>query len=516
MKNILIIGILIFSLSSCNTFLKEYSQGLARVETVSDLDELLLGGAYHQKAYYYEVAMSPVIDGTPLSLFVHFMSDELVQNDSTNYGDTGGGMTSMFGYFTWQRDVGINPQGTSIGVEDTEWTKIYKYINVANMVIEELNEVDATTDDEAVAKTRIEGEAHFLRALYYFQLVNLYAEPYTPSKAATTTGIPLKLTSYIEDKEYECSSVAEVYGQIIRDLERAEACLLETPPKSVYRADINTTYLLLSRVYLYMQDYPNAKKYAQLVLDRNNYLTDLRIFNGTDNVFTADNGEVLFSMGGHLLSYYMYGRDEYPSEYPFYVSEDLSKAFDANDLRKMYYIREIPGYGYAYKKIYWGRAHAGTPCSVSDNFLFRTSEAYLNLAEAAAFDGDEATARQMLEQLQAKRFNSAPAITENGNALIDLIRKERQRELCLEGHRWFDLRRYMACEAYPWTKTITHPYTEFDDMTWAATRMRVFELSPNDPAYTLAFPREVLDFQNSLNTNKRPDRLPVSSEEFEE
>ena len=310
--------------------------------------------------------------------------------------------------------------------------------------------------------------------------------------------------------------MAAVYEQIIRDLERAESCLLETPRKSVYRADINATYLLMSRAYLYMQDYPNAKKYAQLVLDRNNYLTDLRTFDGIDNVFTADNGEVLFSMGGHLLSNYMYGTDDTPENYPFYVSEDLANAFASDDLRKRLYICETPGYGYTYKKIYWGQAHYGSPCTVSDNFLFRTSEAYLNLAEAAAFDNDEATARQMLAQLQAKRFNTAPTITASSNDLIDLIREERQRELCLEGHRWFDLRRYMVCEAYPWTKPITHPYTEFSDTDWSPSRRRVFELPPNDEAYTLAFPREVLDFQSSLNTNNRPDRLPVSSEEFEE
>lgn len=516
MKNILIIGMMVCALCSCNTFLKEYSQGLARVETVSDLDELLLGGAYHPTAYYYEQNWTAYLDGTPLNIFVNFMSDELRQNDTTRGGDPYGVMRSMFGYFTWQRDVGINPLGTSISAEDTDWTKIYGYINVVNMVIDELKEVDAITDEDIVDKIRVEGEAYFLRALYYFQLVNLYAKPYTPSEAATTTGIPLKLTSYVEDKEYTCSSVAVVYEQIIRDLERAESCLLETPRKSVYRADINATYLLMSRAYLYMQDYPNAKKYAQLVLDRNNYLTDLRTFDGIDNVFTADNGEVLFSMGGHLLSNYMYGTDDTPENYPFYVSEDLANAFASDDLRKRLYICETPGYGYTYKKIYWGQAHYGSPCTVSDNFLFRTSEAYLNLAEAAAFDNDETTARQMLGELQAKRFNTAPTITASGNALIDLIRKERQRELCLEGHRWFDLRRYMACEAYPWTKTITHPYTDFSDGDQTPARKRIFELPPNDEAYTLAFPREVLDFQSSLNTNNRPDRQPVSSEEFEE
>ena len=119
------------------------------METVSDLDELLLGAAYHQKAYYYQLNYVPYAEGTPLNIFVHFMSDELRQNDASNYGDTQGAMESMFGYFTWQRDVGINPLGTSIGAEGTDWTKIYGYINVVNMVIDELKEVARENLDAA-------------------------------------------------------------------------------------------------------------------------------------------------------------------------------------------------------------------------------------------------------------------------------------------------------------------------------------------------------------------------------
>ena len=81
-------------------------------------------------------------------------------------------------------------------------------------------------------------------------------------------------------------------------------------------------------------------------------------------------------------------------------------------------------------------------------------------------------------------------ITESGESLVTLIRAERQRELCLEGHRWFDLRRYTVCEKYPYSKTITHYYV----------------LQKNDPAYTLALPQEVRDFQNSLGPNNRPVR----------
>ncbi|MBC5620222.1 RagB/SusD family nutrient uptake outer membrane protein [Butyricimonas hominis] len=506
MKNILIIGCISLILSSCDSFLKEYSQDLARVETVGDLDELLLGSAYYPAGYYYIASSTRKQVGAPYNQFIHFMSDELRQNSETSYGDYGS-FEEFFGYYTWQRQVGINIKGTSVGTENTDWKRTYNYINATNMILDELNEVTIHDDEEEATKNRVEGEARFLRALYYFTLVNLYADPYVSSKAATTPGVPLKLTSYVEDKEYNNNTVAEVYEQIIKDLNGAIDCLSKTTRKSIYRADLTTAYLLTARVYLYMQDYPNARKYAQFVLDRNDALTDLNLFTGTDNVFTSDNPEVIFSMGGHFLTNYIYGQDDYEDEYPFYISEDLIEAFDAKDLRKKFYISEEE-YGYYYKKIYWGRAHWGAACSVSDNFLFRTSEAYLILAEACAFDNAEDIARQLLGQLQSKRFDSTPTVNETGNTLIDLIRLERQRELCLEGHRWYDLRRYTVCEKYPWSKAIRHLYTDYDSR-WNAERVRLFELEPYDKAYTLAFPKEVLDFQNTLNTNNRPERLPI-------
>ena len=517
MKNILFIGLLLLSMSACSSFLEEYSQDLARVENITDLDELLLGSAYLPAGKISSTSSGgSSMNGDPYSYFIHFMSDELQQNGSQVDRSAFDPMSSsIFGYYTWQRNVGIDIKGTMIGMENSFWKSTYQYINATNMILDELENVSAKGNEEELNKIRIEGEARFLRALYYFSLVNLYAEPYAPSKAAQTQGIPLKLTSYIEDKDYTCSRVSEIYEQIIRDLKKAEECLAQTSRKSVYRADLTATYLLMSRVYLYMQDYKNARTYAQYVLDRNDNLTDLKSFAGQDNVFTSQSSEVLFSMGGHLLSSYIYGSDSNEEQYPFYVSEDLIKAFDNdNDLRKSLYITEGT-FGYYYKKIYWGRSHYNEACSVSDNFMFRTSEAYLNLAEAAAFDADEPTARRILGLLQAKRFSTPPAITESGNALIDLIRHERQRELCLEGHRWYDLRRYTVCEKYPWSKSFQHVFTDYElslsVYDYVAIRTRVFELEANDKAYTLSFPKEVLDFQNNLSKNERPDRIPVET-----
>lgn len=511
MKNILITALMLLTFCSCSSFLEEYSRDLARVETVADLDELLLGSAYHAAGKFYIQNSTLYTEGDPFNIFTHFMSDELQQNTTNNSFSTG---LPLFGFHAWQRQVGIDVQGSSVGTENAFWKLCYKYINATNMIIEELKEVRASNDTEASDKIRIEGEARFLRALYYFTLVNLYAEPYNPSKAAATQGIPLKLTSHVEDKDYACGSLTEVYGQIIDDLQTAEACLKQTKRKSLYRADLTATYHLMSRVYLYMQDYANARVYAQHVLDRNDALADLNTFTGSDNIFTSQSPEAIFSMGGHFLTQYMYGDDRYIDQYPFYISEDLVNAFDDNDLRKSLYISRTD-YGYTFKKIYWGRAHYGQACSVSDNFLFRTSEAYLNLAEAAALDDDEGTARRVLGELMAKRFAAPTTISESGSALVALIREERQRELCLEGHRWADLRRYTVCGKYPWSKTYRHAWAEFtyNYSTWGyeRTRLRVYELEANDKAYTLAFPKEVIEFQNSISTNNRPERAPVET-----
>ena len=375
MKNIFIV-FLLFTLTACSGFLEEYSQDLAKVETVDDLNELLLGDAYLPVGFYEEYNSSAL---QPYNLCIHFMSDELQQGAINENHLEVADPEALFGYFTWQRQVGMNPKGTSISSEDRCWKKSYKYINTTNMILDELDGVTARNKSEELDKIRIEGEAYFLRALYYFTLANLYAAPYEPSKAASTPGIPLKLTSYIEDKDYHLGTLFEVYAQIINDLEKAEACLKQTERVSIYHADLTATYLLMSRVYLYMQDYPNTRKYAQLVLDRNDALTDLNGFaDEKGNFLNASLSEIVFSMGGHQLSTGIMGyegRRHYDNERPFYISEDLCNAFNDNDLRKKHYIKKEGDY-FIFQKVRWDmKEHAASKCPISDNYLFRTTEA---------------------------------------------------------------------------------------------------------------------------------------------
>lgn len=511
MKNRLIIAILALVFTSCNSFLEEYSQDLAKVETVTDLDELLLGSAYHNWGRFYIQNSTLYQDGEAFNIYIHFMSDELKRNDvSELYSED----NLLYGHFTWQRQVGLDEQNTSVNREDGVWAMCYKYINATNMILAELGNVDAANEKEELKKIRIEGEASFLRAFYYFTLVNLYAEPYS-SATASKPGVPVKLSSFIEDKDYMPASVAQVYEQVLEDLDRAEECLKQTERVSLYRADLTTVYMLKSRVYLYMQDYKNTRKYAQYVLDRNGNLTDLNTFDGSDNVYTSASREVIFSMGGDFLTQYMYDQDNDREwdEYHYYLSDELVNSFDDQDLRKTKYMKRLDADHYAYKKIYWGQAHYGTPCSVSDNVMFRSTEAYLNLAEAAAFDNDEAKARELLTLLLNKRFATPQTVDASGNELIDLIRAERRRELCLEGHRWYDLRRYCVCEKYPWSAPYRHTWAEVRWQSGIGTvkvRERTYELEAFDKAYTLAYPKEAIEFQNTISTNNRPDRLPVT------
>jgi hypothetical protein len=87
--------------------------------------------------------------------------------------------------------------------EDKFWTLGYEKINKCNMVIDAADDMSASNDTEAATLRHVKGECHFLRASYYLMLANLYGKPYAPSTAATDPAVPIKLSSSIDDKEYQ-------------------------------------------------------------------------------------------------------------------------------------------------------------------------------------------------------------------------------------------------------------------------------------------------------------------------
>lgn len=104
-----------------------------------------------------------------------------------------------------------------------------------------------------------------------------------------------------------------------------------------------------------------------------------------------------------------------------------------DDLRGTLYIgkSEELGIGPVFIKRNGQYSKRSTTSDVSSTFLLRTPEAYLTLAEASAFDGNETLARSTMESFMRTRYSSPVTVDQTGNDLIDLIREERAREFIL-------------------------------------------------------------------------------------
>ena len=204
--------------------------------------------------------------------YIHYMADETeIMTNSVASASGQLGPVYLFGYYTWQEDVARNFDGDICWDDSQDWETLYKFINITNTVLSLIDEQEAMTNEDKREVSRIKGEAYFLRGAYYFTLANLYGKPYAPATATTDLAVPLKLSEFVEDKVYERASVREVYEQVISDLLAAEEYLKDVPEESVVRAGHTATCLLLSRVYLYMQNYEEALKWARISVDKKTF-----------------------------------------------------------------------------------------------------------------------------------------------------------------------------------------------------------------------------------------------------
>ena len=113
----------------------------------------------------------------------------------------------------------------------------------------------------------------------------------------------------------------------------------------------------------------------------------------------------------------------------------------------------------------------------------------MNRMEAYALSGEEGLALSELNDFRKTRIVGYSDVNLSGQALLDEIRLERRKELCFEGHRWFDLRRQGMPE-------IKHTYK-------AEKGGSVYEyvLKQGDPMYTIPFPNSVMLQNRSLVQN---------------
>ena len=270
MKKIIYI-IISFFLAGCSEFLEERSQDKYHPSSLEDLNELLAGSGYWDKSVAFQG--------------IHVMDDDAREKNGQRFSST---IPDGLGFFKWE----ANPYYED---DDPIWKMMYKHIAVANAI---LVNADQFKDDELYNK--IKGEAYFIRAVNYFELVNLYALPYVKATATTTLGIPLKLTNYVEDRYFSRSPIDSVYHVIVHDLQMAASLLKGVEQPSVFRANATAANALLSRVYLYMGEYEKAVQACDSVLEDSRYV----LFNMNGQEPTASftklaTSEIIFSQGGY-------------------------------------------------------------------------------------------------------------------------------------------------------------------------------------------------------------------------
>lgn len=296
----------------------------------------------------------------------------------------------------------------------TYWNNNYNTINRTNHILEKVplvTDVRLTTD----LKNQFLGEAYVIRALSYFDLARLYG------------GVQLYLTPTraVADKlGVKKSTQAQVYAQVLEDLNKAEALLPATVVRN--RATKFTVYALRGRLLLYLKRYEEAEKDLNLILANTGYrlVKPFNLAAGTSEsvlelAYTINNQNPGFTLwqGNRQLS---------PSTTLHTLLNDPNVGGGRKILSKLNTSSQFIG------SIF--------PTNTSANYVIRTAELYLNRAEArlnkATPDLEGALSDLNLVRARSEVANSVSSTKE---ALLIDIENERRVEFALEPHRWFDL-----------------------------------------------------------------------------
>lgn len=469
----------LLALTSCEKFLEETSQDELIPTTTKEFNELLMGSGY-------PLLSGASIGDPPMNTLSTLMDDDV--DGIAPRASTSARTLSYRWTFTWQPDyypVYMNASNTSGA---NPWSSFYSRILGCNVALKYADGSEGADND----KIYLKGQAHILRAYYYFQLVNLYGWPYNDQNHPNTTslGVPLILSPDLEDRGSSRSTVKEVYDQIVSDLDAGIAYLKATTVDGgSFRINAAAAHLLASRIYLYMEDWKKVLVHSDAVLQKKSNLLNLEGYtiDAANNkvIVSTSNPETLWIFG---IATEVQSGDLATNTTMFTLSESLANLYTAQDLRWNTYVKKTTG-RYLYSATKWaGRSAPGKSWRVSEAYLNR-AEAYLMLTKSGQGNYLPQALNDM-NTLRKNRFSAADysALTFNDvNQLFDFYKEERRRELCFEDQRWFDLRRYgMPSISHIWYEPTAVKYT----------------LQANDPAYLLPIPDNVLLHNRALIQNE--------------
>lgn len=372
-----------------------------------------------------------------------FLGGEVIRT-SEQYGDNldlgrvtaGGGAGAQF----TTRDFSLfNSQGRNL------WGRGYTAISRANTVITSIDQ--NTFSAEQSVKDRLRGEALFIRGIVHFELVRLFAKPYT-SNAGAEVGIPLRIISATTEQAAQRvprNTVGEVYNQVISDLREAEALL---PPTNGNRATRWAAKAYLARVYFNQEDYANAYTYSNDVIANGGFnLGDPANPDAVTIPFrqagdVSPNGSPIILQAVSTSANDVSGtvRDNFfntnESSVTLPLSSSLSDLLRNRGGRRDLLLVARPTSTLPYSLKYQG----GNPINVP---VIRLAEMYLTRAESAVLKGNftPATVRADYNILRELAGLPADNTSASQEELLTAIREERRVEMFTENDRFHELRR---------------------------------------------------------------------------
>jgi hypothetical protein len=337
---------------------------------------------------------------------------------------------------------------------DTHWESEYNKVFTANLIINEIDNVANLSDTD---RAQYLAQAHFMRALAYWNLAQSYCMPYS-AETKDGLGLPLKQTTSYEEN-LERATLQQTYDLIEADLNEA----LKSPMTDIDKrwwVSKPAAQALLARFYLFTQDYEKAADMARQALQSGKaILHDYNTLSRQEVPTMSPEGIEDVVMRSEFYTYSpnqmtdykeMYYSQYFAAESGIYLipSATLTALYDQeNDLRYEQFFNKnglwdawLSGFGddIMYRKFYhyiWGDYTPSGPT---------VPEMLLTQAEALARMNKVSEAMNLVNQLRKARMRSGSdgvELTANNQqeAILQII-DERHREMPFI-MRWFDIRR---------------------------------------------------------------------------
>jgi len=462
MKNIYIQSIFILTfilaMSSCKKFVEENPKGQMIPENTEDYRYLLNYSYVFTNAYGSNELGTDDID----------LNEENVLNvlSILDYSKN---------YYIFKKELFTST------VTDEEWNYLYQQVFYCNVVLTEvLNSKNGTEAD----KKELYAEALVHRAYVYWVLVNQYSKMYNASTAVSDAGVPMPTVPEV-NKDLTRVSVKTVYDNILKDVLDATEILPNKQPNKLYPSKA-AAYALLSRIYLFMDNYSQSAIYAEKTLAIQDSLTNLNDFVNDPSLLPRKiaNPELL------IIKNSAYNLNALP----FRLSEDLLSTYTDDDLRYQLLIQDgqtgtnIGSFHFDGKAFVRSKLNGEVM-----NIGLTIPEVYLNLAECYARLGEIDKSLLYLNKLLINRYSADlfTAVTANSKEeLLNIVLLERRKELLGNGMRWFDLRRLNKESQF--AKTVVHTYQGTN-----------YTLEPNSPNYIFQIDPKVIKLNPEITQNER-------------